>query len=469
MPPCFCACGTDVLCMEVIVSQTRRKYQSSQLFLNDSAENAGYNTTIRCRSEIRRKGVEDMFVISNENTRFPIKIWLEDIGRLEGSCLEQAYHLAQLPFLHKWVCLMPDTHTGKGMPIGGVIAAKDVIIPNAVGVDIGCGMDYIPTNILVEEIRKVQTGNGTILQAVIGNIMRTIPLATERYREPQKSRVLDRAKQEPEKYQEDQELLPLIEDGYFQVGSLGGGNHFIELQEDQDGCLCIMIHSGSRHLGKEICDHFHKKARELNRRWYSEVKDEYQLAFLPVQAREGQQYINWMNLALDYAFENRERMLEKTCSIVKETIEKYTDMIVEFGEEINCHHNYAALENHYGENVWVHRKGATRVREGELAVIPGAMGSFSYVVEGAGNPLSFCSSSHGAGRNYSRTGAMREFSVEKVMTDLKEQGVVLGKRRKNDVAEECRFAYKDIDQVMAQQMDLVTPVRRLRTVGVVKG
>ncbi len=410
-----------------------------------------------------------MFVISNENTRFPIKIWLKDISRLEGSCLEQAYHLAQLPFLHKWVCLMPDTHTGKGMPIGGVIAAKDVIIPNAAGVDIGCGMDYIPTNILVEEIRKVQTGNGTILQAVIGNIMRTIPLATERYREPQKSRVLDRAKQEPEKYQEDQELLPLIEDGYFQVGSLGGGNHFIELQEDQDGCLCIMIHSGSRHLGKEICDHFHKKARELNRRWYSEVKDEYQLAFLPVQAREGQQYINWMNLALDYAFENRERMLEKTCSIVKETIEKYTDMIVEFGEEINCHHNYAALENHYGENVWVHRKGATRVREGELAVIPGAMGSFSYVVEGAGNPLSFCSSSHGAGRNYSRTGAMREFSVEKVMTDLKEQGVVLGKRRKNDVAEECRFAYKDIDQVMAQQMDLVTPVRRLRTVGVVKG
>ena len=410
-----------------------------------------------------------MFVISNENTRFPIKIWLKDISRLEGSCLEQAYHLAQLPFLHKWVCLMPDTHTGKGMPIGGVIAVKDVIIPNAVGVDIGCGMDYIPTNILVEEIRKVQTGNGTILQAVIGNIMRTIPLATERYREPQKSRVLDRAKQEPEKYQEDQELLPLIEDGYFQVGSLGGGNHFIELQEDQDGCLCIMLHSGSRHLGKEICDHFHKKARELNRRWYSEVKDEYQLAFLPVQAREGQQYINWMNLALDYAFENRERMLEKTCSIVKETIEKYTDMIVEFGEEINCHHNYAALENHYGENVWVHRKGATRVREGELAVIPGAMGSFSYVVEGAGNPLSFCSSSHGAGRNYSRTGAMREFSVEKVMTDLKEQGVVLGKRRKNDVAEECRFAYKDIDQVMAQQMDLVTPVRRLRTVGVVKG
>ena len=172
---------------------------------------------------------------------------------------------------------------------------------------------------------------------------------------------------------------------------------------------------------------------------------------------------------MDYAFENRERMLEKTCAIVKETIEKHTGLTVEFGEEINCHHNYAALENHYGENVWVHRKGATRVREGELAVIPGAMGSYSYVVEGKGNPLSFCTSSHGAGRSYSRSGAMKAFSTEKVMVDLKEKGVVLGKRKKNDVAEECRFAYKDIDQVMEQQMDLVTPVRKLKTVGVVKG
>lgn len=410
-----------------------------------------------------------MFVICNENTRFPIKIWLEKESQLEESCLEQAYHLARLPFLHKWVCLMPDTHTGKGMPIGGVIAAKDVVIPNAVGVDIGCGMVYIPTNIRVKDIREVQTGNGTMIQAIIGNIMRSIPLNTERYREPQESEVLGRTRQEMEKYEKNAELLPLIEDGYFQVGSLGGGNHFIELQEDEEGTLSIMLHSGSRHLGKEICDYFHKKARELNQRWYSEVKEEYHLSFLPVQSEEGQQYINWMKLAMDYAFENRTRMLHKTCAIVKETIEKHTGQTVEFGEEINCHHNYASLENHYGENVWVHRKGATRARKGELAVIPGAMGSYSYVVEGTGNPLSFCTSSHGAGRSYSRSGAMKEFSVEQVMVDLKEQGVVLGKRKKNDVAEECRFAYKDIDQVMAQQMDLVTPVRKLKTVGVVKG
>lgn len=410
-----------------------------------------------------------MFVLYNENTRFPVKIWLDDISQIEESCLEQAYHLSNLPFIHKWVCLMPDTHTGKGMPIGGVIAAKDVIIPNAVGVDIGCGMDFISTDIRVDDIRGISTGNGTIVQAVIGNIMRSIPLNTERYKAPQESSVLDRAKQEMEKYDKNAELLPLIEDGYFQVGSLGGGNHFIELQEDMDGYLCIMIHSGSRHLGKAICDYFHKIAREFNQMWYSEVKDEYHLAFLPVQSEAGTQYINWMNLALDYAFENRAHMLDKTCAIVKEVIGKHTGHTVSFGEEINCHHNYAALENHYGANVWVHRKGATRVRQGERAVIPGAMGSYSYVVEGKGNRESFCTSSHGAGRNYSRTGAMQAFSTEQVMVDLKEQGIVLGKRKKNDVAEECRFAYKDIDQVMAQQQDIVTPLRKLKTVGVVKG
>lgn len=410
-----------------------------------------------------------MFVLFNENTRFPVKVWLGQKEELEGNCLEQAYHLSQLPFIHKWVCLMPDTHAGKGMPIGGVIAAKDVVIPNAVGVDIGCGMDFVPTNIRMDEVRDIQTGNGTIVQAVIGNIMRSIPLNTERYKTPQESAVLDRAKQEIEKYGEDTELLPLIDDGYYQVGSLGGGNHFIELQEDEEGFLCIMLHSGSRHLGKKICDYFHKKAKELNQMWRSEVKEEYQLSFLPTQSKEGRQYINWMGLALDYAFENRARMLEQTCAIVKEVVERYTGQGVEFGEEINCHHNYAALENHYGENVWVHRKGATRVREGELAVIPGAMGSYSYVVEGKGSEESFCSSSHGAGRSYSRTGAIKAFSVEQVMVDLKEQGIILGKRKKNDVAEECRFAYKDIDGVMSQQLDLVTPVRKLKTVGVVKG
>ena len=170
-----------------------------------------------------------MFVLYDENTRFPVKVWLEDKTKLEGNCLEQAYHLSQLPFIHKWVCLMPDTHAGKGMPIGGVIATKDVIIPNAVGVDIGCGMDFIPTNIRMEDIQEIQTGNGSMIQAMIGSIMRAVPLNAERYKEQQESLVLDQAKQEIGKYEKNAELLPLIDDGYFQVGSLGGGNHFIEL------------------------------------------------------------------------------------------------------------------------------------------------------------------------------------------------------------------------------------------------
>ena len=410
-----------------------------------------------------------MFVHYTKELKKPIKIWLEDRNAIDENCLEQAEHLAQLPFIHKWVCLMPDTHAGKGMPIGGVIATKGVIIPNAVGVDIGCGMNFVDTNIKLDDIKDIQTGSGSIVQNIISGFMRSIPVATARHKDKQASPVLDKAKEEWDKYEANPELLDLIEDGYYQVGTLGGGNHFLELQVDDDGYLCLMIHSGSRHLGKAICDDFHNKARALNEKYYSQVPDEWRLAFLPVDSVEGKQYINWMNLAMDYAFENRKAMMDKACEIVKALIEKYTDKEVLFGQQINCHHNYAAIENHFGENVWVHRKGANRARVGDMAVIPGAMGSYSYVVEGKGNVDSFCSSSHGAGRAYSRSGAKNAFTVEQVMLDLKAEGVVLGKASKNDVAEECRFAYKDIDVVMENQRDLVTPLRRLKTVGVLKG
>ena len=410
-----------------------------------------------------------MFVIYDEKTRVPVRVWLADRGKLEESCLEQAYHLAQLPFIHKWACLMPDTHTGKGMPIGGVIAAEGVIIPNAVGVDIGCGMNFVSTDLEVERLRPVVTGNGTLIQAMISDIMRNIPVGFLSHRERQASRVLDRAMEQRELYQTNPILFPLIEDAYYQVGTLGGGNHFIELQEDQNGYLGIMIHSGSRHFGKEICDCYHKRARELNALWYSQVPDEYRLAFLPVDSQEGKEYITWMNLALAYAFENRKRMMERVKSAVEEKVKRFLNIPIHFGEEINCHHNYAALENHYGKNVWVHRKGATRAQKGEMAVIPGAMGYYSYVVKGKGNPESFCSSSHGAGRAYSRKGAMEAFTCEQVIRDLKAQGVVLGKNKKSDVAEECRFAYKDIRDVMKNQEDLVEAVLELKTIGVVKG
>ena len=410
-----------------------------------------------------------MFVLSDESGKWPVRVWLEKKEDIEESCLFQASHLAELPFLHKWVCLMPDTHTGKGMPIGGVIAAKNVLIPNAVGVDIGCGMAWTGTNIKAEELRGILTGNGNLLQGIVGDILRNIPTGFAHHKIQMPSYTLDRAFEEFDKYEEDGELLGQLDAGYFQIGTLGGGNHFIELQEDEEGYLSVMIHSGSRHFGKAVCDYFHQKARELNARWYSQVPDEYRLAFLPLDSREGRQYLNWMQLSMDFAMENRAKMMLAVKAILEKWIGKYTDLHLAFTEEINCHHNYAALENHYGENVWVHRKGATRAREGELAVIPGAMGSFSYIVRGKGNPESFCSSSHGAGRRYSRKGAMSAFSCEEVIKDLREKQVILGKRNKSDVAEESRFAYKDIDEVMKNQSDLVEPVKKLHTVGVVKG
>lgn len=410
-----------------------------------------------------------MFVLSDESGKWPVRVWLEKKEDIEESCLLQASHLAELPFLHKWVCLMPDTHTGKGMPIGGVIAAKNVLIPNAVGVDIGCGMAWTGTNIKAEELRGILTGNGNLLQGIVGDILRNIPTGFAHHKTQMPSYTLDRAFEEFDKYEEDGELLGQLDAGYFQIGTLGGGNHFIELQEDEEGDLSVMIHSGSRHFGKAVCDYFHQKARELNARWYSQVPDEYRLAFLPLDSREGRQYLNWMQLSMDFAMENRAKMMLAVKAILEKWIGKYTDLHLTFTEEINCHHNYAALENHYGENVWVHRKGATRAREGELAVIPGAMGSCSYIVRGKGNPESFCSSSHGAGRRYSRKGAMSAFSCEEVIKDLREKQVILGKRNKSDVAEESRFAYKDIDEVMKNQSDLVEPVKKLHTVGVVKG
>ena len=411
-----------------------------------------------------------MFVLYDRETmKIPVKVWLETEKELEASCREQALHLANLPFLAGPVCLMPDTHAGMGMPIGGVIASEDVIIPNAVGVDIGCGMAYIETGIRADDLRQIMTGSGNLVQAIIGDIMRNVPVGFAHHKQPMPSYVLDRALDEMDKYEKDGELLGQLDAGYFQIGTLGGGNHFIELQEDDEGFLSVMIHSGSRHFGKSVCDYFHQKARALNQRWYSQVPDSYRLAFLPVDSPEGQQYLNWMQLSMDFAAENREKMMLAVKAILEKWIGKYTEFSLNFSNDINCHHNYAALENHKGKDLWVHRKGAVEAQNGQLAVIPGAMGSYSYVVMGLGNEESFCSSSHGAGRRYSRKGAMEAFTCEEVILDLERQGVVLGKKGKADVAEESRFAYKDIEIVMENQKDLVIPVKRLKTIGVVKG
>ena len=348
--------------------------------------------------------------------------------------------------------LMPDIHPGKVGPIGLSMTVTDKIIPQLLGVDIGCGMTGAKlkkANIEFQKLDKV--------------IHEKIPSGFSVRKEPHHMA--------EEFSYEGLHCLGHInrERADRSLGTLGGGNHFIELQEDDNGYLAVMLHSGSRHFGKSVCDYFHTKARELNRRWYSEVPDEYRLAFLPVDTKEGKQYLHWMQLSMDFARENREKMLLAVKAILEKWIGKYTDLQLEFSGDINCHHNYAALENHFGKNVWVHRKGAVRAGNGELAVIPGAMGSYSYVVMGKGNPDSFCSSSHGAGRQYSRKGAMQAFTCEEVILDLQKTGVILGKKNKSDVAEESRFAYKNIEEVMDNQTDLVVPVKRLKTIGVIKG
>ncbi len=409
-----------------------------------------------------------MYVVADENQRVPIKIWLEE-SDIEVECLGQAKKLAQMPFMHKWVALMPDTHTGMGMPIGGVIAADNVIIPNAVGSDIGCGMAYVQTDIKAEDITKTMTDSGTVLQCIIGGILRDIPVGFSKHGERQPCKTLDCAMEEPQKYSFAPELQNELKNVYYQAGTLGGGNHFIEIQEGDDGYVGIMLHSGSRNIGARVCNYFHKLARELNEKWYSDLPDTKQLAFLPVDTEEGQAYINYMQLCLDFAHENRDKMMDEAQRIFANLCEKYLDKTPEYTGYINCHHNYAALENHYGKNVWVHRKGAIRAREDELGIIPGAMGSFSYIVRGKGNPESFMSCSHGAGRKMSRTKARETYSVEQVMTDINSSGMVLGKRSKKDVAEEYRLSYKDIDTVIENEKDLVETVKKLKTLGVVKG
>ena len=411
-----------------------------------------------------------MFVIyDKEKQRKPIKIWLKDKEDIEDGCLEQALNLSNLPFIHKWVALCPDTHQGYGMPIGGVICTKNVIIPNAVGVDIGCGMGFIETNIPANLLKETNTDNGLLSQMLVGIIMRNIPTGFKKHKEPQDSIVSNKIKSVI--YQDEQELLlEEISNLYYQVGTLGGGNHFIELQEDDKGNLCIMLHSGSRHFGYAVAKHFNNLAKELNQKWHSEVPIKNGLAFLPTDSKEGQDYIKYMQLAMQYAKENRHVMMEKVKNYLFNVIKKYTDFDnIEIKMQVNAHHNYADIENHYGQNVWVHRKGAIRARKGDIGIIPGAMGSYSYIVKGLGNKESFDSCSHGAGRLMSRTKALDKYSTQEVMEDLKSNDVILGRTSKEKVADESRWAYKNIDEVIENEKDLAKPIKKLKTIAVVKG
>ena len=404
--------------------------------------------------------------------RAEIKLWLDDI---EKGALEQAKNLANLPFLFKHVAIMPDAHQGYGMPIGGVMCTQGVVIPQAVGVDIGCGMCAICTSlkdIHIDTLRKI-----------IAEIKRQIPVGFNKHKEPQDIALMPGGgvacgvcKVVPKEYN----------NALRSLGTLGGGNHFIEIQKGSDGYIWIMIHSGSRNLGKQIAEYYNDLAKEHNARWHSSVPKDWDLAFLPLNKQAanyqeqhdkhklklaqwptypdiGTKYMQEMQFAVDYALANRSVMMDRIQWIISDIIPDTT-----YGTPINVAHNYAALENHFGHNVVVHRKGATRARLGQLGIIPGSQGTKSYIVDGLGNRDSYNSCSHGAGRVMSRTRAKKELDLATEIKKMDDKGIIHSITNKDNL-DEASAAYKDIDEVMANQADLVEVVIELTPLAVVKG
>jgi len=342
---------------------------------------------------------------------------------------------------------MPDAHQGYGMPIGGVLATKGVVIPNAVGNDIGCGMCALQTSI--------QSCDVDTLKVIMGKIRGYIPVGFAHHTTNQK---WDGFSNYPGNIKV---IADQINSARKQLGTLGGGNHFIEIQKGTDGFIWIMIHSGSRNFGLQIAKEFHNKAQNLCEKWHSNIPDK-DLSFLPLGTEESSQYVEAMNFALEFAKENRFRMIEKIKDAFCETVSE-----VSFGEIINIHHNYASLENHFGENVIIHRKGATLATTGTIGIIPGSQGTKSYIVSGKGNPDSFMSCSHGAGRKLGRKQAQRELNLANEIDILDKQGIVHSIRNSSDL-DEASGAYKDISVVMDNQTDLVDILVELSPLAVIK-
>ena len=337
----------------------------------------------------------------------PVKIWTNDV---EETAMRQIENLTTLPFLHHHLAIMPDVHAGMGMPIGGVLACDGAVIPNAVGVDIGCGMCAVKTNWKMEDLPP-----HVIRKEIMKGIRARIPLGMEHHKEAQDAKYL------PQGHDIDKmEIVKRRQHSILhEVGTLGGGNHFIELQKDEEGNLWIMIHSGSRNLGKQVGDYYNKIAVSLNEKWHSVVSPEIRLPFLPHGTREFGAYWNEMKYCIDFALCNRRLMMERIQEVIADSLKG-----IEFEPMINIAHNYAAFEHHFGKDVIVHRKGATLAREGVIGIIPGSQGTASYIVEGLGNPDSFCSCSHGAGRVLSRKAAIKTLDMDAEVRNLEAKGII---------------------------------------------
>ena len=390
-------------------------------------------------------------VIPGNELRVPVKIWTSDI---ELQAIEQARKIAQLPFIHKnGVALMPDVHAGIGSTVGSVIASRGAIIPAAVGVDIGCGMNAVRTSLRAEDLPDS-------LRDVRLQIERDVPLGAggahkedlDVFPQPLGQRARQLFMQHP---------TLETKQWHRQLGTLGSGNHFIELCLDEEGAVWIMLHSGSRGIGNMIGRYFIERAKTLMEQWFITLPDR-DLAYLPDGTEDFDDYKTALNWAQDYARENRAQMMTAVVAALRRHIAMPFELT---HEAINCHHNYAEIENHFGENMFITRKGAIRARKGDLGIIPGSMGAKSYIVRGLGNNESYCSCSHGAGRKMSRTQAKELFTV----ADLKRQTEGVECNKTSAVIDEIPSAYKDIDTVMENQRDLVEVVHTLKQVMCVKG
>ena len=390
-----------------------------------------------------------------ENSSVPVKIWTRDI---DLKSIDQLKNVARLPFVFHHVAAMPDVHAGMGATIGSVIATKGAVIPAAVGVDIGCGMLAVRTNL------TKHTFNERKLQRLMQEILFRVPVGfAQRSKENTRWKSCEPF-EEPLKEilsHEPTMLDPMVKsEWHAQLGTLGGGNHFIELTADEEERLWIMLHSGSRGIGNIMASFFIARAKTLAKENGEELPDIY-LASLKEGTEDFDWYMKAAHWAQDYAMANRQIILEDVLEALR-VLKPSTELE---GGIVNCHHNYVAQEEHFGETIWVTRKGAIRAGLGERGIIPGSMGACSYIVEGLGNEESFCSSSHGAGRKMSRTEAKKRFSVN----DLKAQtkGVVC--RKDAGVLDEIPKAYKSIEAVMAQQSDLTKTIHELKQILCIKG
>lgn len=397
-----------------------------------------------------------MKIITTE--KLPIKMWLNDI---ESGALAQAKNLANLPFAYHHIAIMPDSHQGYGIPIGGVLATQGAVIPNAVGVDIGCGMCAVRTSLKSLSIQP--------LKEIMGMIRETVPVGFEHHKKSQQW-CINSSLYAPDT-QECQDLYPVIsrqfQNAMTQLGTLGGGNHFIEIQKGSDGHIWLMIHSGSRNLGKKVADYYNKIAVEFNEKYHSIVDKKQELAFLPLETEDAKNYLREMQYCVEFALANRKLMMDRITEIIQNAAQEYKTY-VEFKPMINIAHNYAKFEHHFGKDVLVHRKGATLATTDTIGIIPGSQGTKSYIVKGLGNPESFSSCSHGAGRKMGRGQAQRELNLEEEVKKLDDQGILHAIRGKKDL-DEASGAYKDIDIVMENQKDLVEVLVELTPLGVIKG